>query len=543
MNVSLGISQLLSKVLSDFLKIDFFLSAMISSLIVSEYLLIFKVIQEYFYTISLFLVIGVIVYYSNSEKFLGLVKKLLVRMRVIHPTAKAEIQESRNIYRFLAYKEKNPSFYSKYADCKIGNLQNDLVLETNKLSSRVNGIEEYHNDRVYFTDTLYNIQGYYYWSVSEVSTEKRNEKEVTTIKLNLPYLNIVVYSEEIEGYLTFIDQKVTDYNTERKSVYGCKIFSLPSDDDVVTLRTLEFIFGKYTIGDPSIPGYRESLFNKNLRMVFDRAMNVHFHPEKFIPFGQCRASFLLHGPGGTGKSDVVRRIALSTGRHIVEPEIVGMSKYQVEQCFRAPPIRQTPNKITTADIIIYIGEIDILLEELMRRELLLAQIEQLPIEKEEEGLSSLLSKISKGESSSSSLTSRSKAIEELKKKIILSELLEIFQGSVPYSSLILIATTNNYEKMISHPVFGDRISKIFRPGRMTPVYCGNINREILDEITMYHFSSPFGWGDVFPSIDLEKHQIGISAVLQLIEGIKLEKKGTFDDFRRDFFALIESQSR
>lgn len=541
MNSSVGISQLISHILKEKFGLDFFLSLTISTMVVSNYEMIFAFILENYLILLLLLSLFLIFYTSLEKNILSILKKTLIRLKLLTPQSTAEIQKEKNILRFLKYKNKNSNFYTNYSTFKSGNLQNDLSKES--ANSDINIESEYHTDCVYFNDTLFGVSGYYFWQTKTLIQQKNgyNERDKPVeIKFEAPAIFVVVYSSEIETYIKFINEKVEEYISSEIQIYGCKIFAIKQQDRPSFLRSLEFNFGTYTRHEKekefSSLIHRKTLFNKNLREAYDRALNVHFYPEKFLEFGQCRASFLLHGPGGSGKSDFVRRVSLSTGRHIVDPDIVNMNKYQVEQCFRCPPIRQTENTITTKHMIINIGEIDILFEELMRREILLMQSEKLAEEKSGDVLSAMLENLSNGgKNSGGDINTRAKIIDSLKEKIILSELLEIFQGSVPYDSLILIATTNNYSKMINHPIFGDRISKIFRPGRMTPIYCSNLTKEILDEITQFHFNSPFDWSDVNPPIeDLLPLEIGISSVLQLVEKLKTSMKGEIDIFKWHF---------
>ena len=63
-----------------------------------------------------------------------------------------------------------------------------------------------------------------------------------------------------------------------------------------------------------------------------------------------------------------------------------------------------------------------------------------------------------------------------------SDLLELLQGPVPEKGRIIIATTNHLEKMqADHPA-------LFRPGRLTPVYFGYLDRDQISQLSMVYFN-------------------------------------------------------
>lgn len=58
--------------------------------------------------------------------------------------------------------------------------------------------------------------------------------------------------------------------------------------------------------------------------VWDTVQKVAFHPESYTSLGQVpQCSFLLHGPSGTGKSTLPWRMAMATGRHLVNINCLG----------------------------------------------------------------------------------------------------------------------------------------------------------------------------------------------------------------------------
>jgi hypothetical protein len=62
------------------------------------------------------------------------------------------------------------------------------------------------------------------------------------------------------------------------------------------------------------------------------------------------------------------------------------------------------------------------------------------------------------------------------------DLLEIFQGPIPFDGMIMIATTNKFDEI------KEICPELFRPGRLTPIYFGYINKDTLQEISLFYFN-------------------------------------------------------
>lgn len=74
------------------------------------------------------------------------------------------------------------------------------------------------------------------------------------------------------------------------------------------------------------------------------------------------------------------------------------------------------------------------------------------------------------------------SLEVNHEEIQLHDLLEIFQGPVPIPGLIVFAMTNKYKEIL------EMCPALFRPGRLTPYYIGNINHNTLQEMTKFYFN-------------------------------------------------------
>jgi hypothetical protein len=84
----------------------------------------------------------------------------------------------------------------------------------------------------------------------------------------------------------------------------------------------------------------------------------------------------------------------------------------------------------------------------------------------------------------------------------LSDLLELFQGPVPVSNRIIVATTNNFEKI------KDSIPALFRAGRLSPLKFDYLDWTALNELTNYYFGR-------YLTIPEKKVKIATSFIIEL----------------------------
>lgn len=105
----------------------------------------------------------------------------------------------------------------------------------------------------------------------------------------------------------------------------------------------------------------------------------------------------------------------------------------------------------------------------------------------------------------------------------LSDLLELFQGPVNIKNRIIIATTNNFEKIqIALPA-------LFRSGRMSPIHFDYLDWESLNQLTLYYF----GQRIEEPSFAIN---IPTSQIIELAIKYVLVKM-SFDDFIKELRSL------
>lgn len=115
--------------------------------------------------------------------------------------------------------------------------------------------------------------------------------------------------------------------------------------------------------------------------------------------------------------------------------------------------------------------------------------------------------------------------EDNKSNILrLSDLLELFQSPIPVKNRIIIATTNNFQRIKK------AMPALFRAGRMTPIHFDNLNWDSLNELCMYYFQR---------AITTEPRCINIptSQIIELAIKHVLTKK-TFEEFEKELLSLL-----
>lgn len=104
-----------------------------------------------------------------------------------------------------------------------------------------------------------------------------------------------------------------------------------------------------------------------------------------------------------------------------------------------------------------------------------------------------------------------------------NDLKELFQSPAPVKGRLIIANTNNYEKI------KDAIPALFRAGRMTPVPFGNLDWHSLNQLTMYYFQRTMGIAEF--KITIPTSEITELAIKYILT------KHSFDEFELELKAL------
>ena len=273
--------------------------------------------------------------------------------------------------------------------------------------------------------------------------------------------------------------------------------------------------------------------NRTLAELEPIYMDTHFHSEKdrlwslikeidqnkdyFQKYGQTpKLNLLLHGPPGTGKSSFAYRVAMTLRRDIISMDLTKYpNRYVIDKLMHGYiNVCLTNGFMINPSRLVYVfDEFDRTIEFLIAAQDKEKRVfeSKLKAMSAGNGLAALLGANS-GKSKSGGRKSQESGDSDeddgnitaefdssptdpstaslASQLLTIKDLLEIFQGVVDVNGRLIFAMTNHFDKIkVECPA-------LFRPGRLTPVYFGYINRETLCEIVEYYFKQPLSDADL-----------------------------------------------
>jgi len=451
-----------------------------------------------------------------------------------------DIVDNTLIQKILTYVNLNGNFYiNTDIDTEMKNVNQYMTL--GKIQIR-------------FNDTRYNVSGFIRYSGNKIFFGYCELKEGT---LQDYVRNICKYVDKYNEK----SGKITLYELiEKKNGNGDihAYINVFYDNKKMELKQLEQLFIK-------------PFFHPQAESLWKTIKTINFHPEVMWNLGQApRINLLLHGPPGTGKSTFAYRIAMLTGRHVINVKISNYDKDALHTMFTHPSIKGI--KYCSRDVIYVLDEIDQDIKTLLLRrnnknmqiekamsvadtllenelkpkpttinniytsqtgQLLTGAIAQ-PIAVAEKYPETKQTNTNDEKKSivaeeSSNIDRINKTVNETTKLydkislmnadiVTLDDLLTIFQGSVPNEGSIIIAMTNHFEEM------REKCPALFRAGRLTPIYFGNFDIKMLNKVSKYYFNRPLS----FTSKDIKT--ITTSQVIELAIDAKLHARDKFRFF-------------
>jgi SpoVK/Ycf46/Vps4 family AAA+-type ATPase len=204
--------------------------------------------------------------------------------------------------------------------------------------------------------------------------------------------------------------------------------------------------------------------------------NVCFNPDFYEKNGQCgKISLLLCGPPGTGKSTFAYRVAMCLHRHIISLDLREQSKHSIYQILQKP----SEDYCTSyRDAIFLFEEFDISIKELSLRDKK-RKNEMMDFFKQMEKYIRFTEQ--KNVSDDPNKNDLKQPSLNIHNNFTMRDLLEIFQGPVPFDGMIILATTNNFDEIY------ETCPELFRHGRLTPIHIGYIDKDTLQEISQFYF--------------------------------------------------------
>lgn len=247
-------------------------------------------------------------------------------------------------------------------------------------------------------------------------------------------------------------------------------------------------------------------FNKHADILKYLSTNGNYHIK----------NFLLHGPPGTGKSSLITKFAKISNMTLVSINLLDFINcksnlyklFSMMLCFKPsdPKERLTASYSDIQSGHMFLAGLVIVLEEIDYA------IEKMKIE--EDKLFSDTVDIIDGK-----VFTKSKDINDIGDRLLISDLLELFQGLVEFENRYIFATTNNFDKI------KDIIPALFRSGRMTPLYIGYMSWSDLENCVKYYYNLSIDEWEIKKSMMPKEKiiQVSTSSIIELVKKHSLEK--------------------
>ena len=420
---------------------------------------------------------------------------------------------------FMRYINYFPEFFEKPSEVQIGIFNKNRTCDPNASILDSESMRVDDGVKVKFHDKNFNVRGYYMWTRVEINSGKYKDSNSDIVRY---FQSLQVHVDEstcddIMKYYNDLEKKVAEINLKKCGTtlyflkYTAESTRHPNKDGTyIPNHYYEFYNGSLSLEELESK-YISTFFSPEKERMWKLAKQVHLNPTQFIKVGQSpQIGWLLHGPPGTGKSSFAYRLAMSLQRHIVSIDIRSVkNREKIFKMVRRPRVCENSHTLNPKNVVYIFDEFDLTVSELCCRE-------KNKNKATNEWLT-LLTKFQKDkddkEDSETTLTP-----PNLDENMSLTDLLEFFQGPVPLTGAIIIATTNKYEEI------KEMCPALVRPGRLTPVYFGNADSKTINEISNYHFGRDI---DISPGYI---PSISPSQVLSYVMDAKLDESKGFQYF-------------
>lgn len=461
------------------------------------------------------LIIGAIIYllYRYRDNIYNFFK---IRINTEYVTLKLYRKETINI--LTEYTKLFPQYFDRVYSLEYGNPSyechkfNKDVSNYSYARSELNTIDT--DSKVYFNIVHKNIRGYIKWELHNdeiidiVNDKERKQKS----ELKYP----VIYIEKtclVNGNDLFklMTDELEDINANSLTLFNTKIYGY--DKNILDKRDFKMYDGKKKSIEEKEKIYMDTFFHKEKERLWSTIKNIHFNPDLIKSKGQSpQMNLLLYGPPGSGKSSFAYRVAMCLDRHIINLDIRDIKSRKMMYSILKSPSVNAWNRDPNECVFVF-EEFDISIKQLIKENNIIKQkvkaweerIEKYNVvdykhSSSSEEYETIDDKDIDDDKNDKNDNKKKKQIKPKNKRkkygngsyytpelyinkdaFLLNDLLDIFQGTVPNNGSIIIATTNNYEEIKS------TCGALFRPGRLTPVYFGYANKEILQQMSRFYF--------------------------------------------------------
>lgn len=225
----------------------------------------------------------------------------------------------------------------------------------------------------------------------------------------------------------------------------------------------------------------DSYFSPQKDEIWNAVKKVHNIDRSFANHGQpATANFLLYGPNGSGKSTLAARITKALGRKSLISLNITEFLDDKKELFRVIYDEDILNSVFLFE------EFDAAIKYLKNRnreqhwyKKKLLNYNKKYIEKTYDILDD--EDISEHKDKDSGKIDENTDISTDSSHVVISDLLELFQGPCPIDGMIIFATTNDFEYIKNNH------EQLIRPGRLTPMYIGYMDWIRLQELCRYYF--------------------------------------------------------
>lgn len=466
-----------------------------------------------------------------------------------------------HLIRFTKYITLQKEYYPEDINTEYGDI--DSLLDNKMgLYSRYIGDEpdlnRQINEKIEFDDKFLNITGYYMWKKKVKDQLDKDKNVIRNASCNYIELNIIklkgkkiIPNEILDKMRVYINDKT---NTITQCYY--KILSQKDKENQITpyAHNVDFYDGEKRSFDVLEKQYIKTLFHPKRDELWEMIKNNILNPEFYRNHGQVgRVSLLFYGPPGTGKSTFAYRIAMCLYRHIISLDLRILKKQELYTVLNKPGKLTSYSEMTYDHYVYLFEEFDISIKYLHCRQMdrnrkknefynameFLYNMQQTGCIVNKQNVDEMnndnadrneIKKDGNGkDETKKDETQEDNLISCERDEFTLRDLLEIFQGPVPFEGMVMLASTNKYEDIKK------LCPELFRSGRMTPVYFGYIDKKTLQEISMHFFKKKLG--GYLPN----EIKIPTSEIIEIALESSQQKCNQFDIFSKKIQKLLDNQ--